>query len=190
MTFFSQDYINRLAKALEYFPHEQFEAMVDIILSAQRNNKTIFVMGNGGSSSTASHWVCDMNKGCSYGREQRFRMICLNDNMPTILAYGNDVGYEAIFIEQLKNLLNEGDVVIGISSSGNSVNIVKAIEYSKTRGAITIGLMGYAGGKLLDIAGIAIHIPVEDMQIVEDIHMIVVHMTMQRVIQCIDSEVA
>lgn len=189
MGVFSSDYIERLRQALDTFPHEQLEAIVEVFLAALRNKRTIFVMGNGGSGATASHWVCDMNKGCSYGREHRFRMVCLNDNIPTILAYGNDVGYEDIFVEQLKNFLEEGDVVIAISGSGNSKNVVKAIEYAKSKGAITVGLVGYSGGKLLDLVQIPLHIQVEDMQIVEDVHMMVVHMTTQRLPQALnDSE--
>lgn len=179
MSEFSRDYIERLKRAINTFPHEQFEAIAEVFLAALQNKRTIFVMGNGGSGATASHWVCDMNKGCSYGREQRFRMMCLNDNIPTILAYGNDVGYEDIFVEQLKNFLEQGDVVIAISGSGNSKNVVKAIEYAKSRDAITVGLVGYSGGKLLNIVQIPLHIQVEDMQIVEDVHMMVVHMTLQ-----------
>jgi D-sedoheptulose 7-phosphate isomerase len=128
-----------------------------------------------------------MNKGCGYGREQRFRMMCLNDNIPTLLAYANDVGYEDIFVEQLKNFLEEGDVVIAISGSGNSKNVVKAIEYANSKGAITVGLVGYSGGKLLNLVQIPLHIPVNDMQIAEDIHMMVVHMTMRRLLQEFES---
>ena len=187
MNAFSRDYIERLKRTLEKFPHEQFEAIVEVFLAALRNKRTIFVMGNGGSSTTASHWVCDMNKGCSYGREQRFRMVCLNDNIPTVLAYANDVGYEDIFVEQLKNFLEEGDVVVAISGSGDSKNVVKAIEYAKSKGAITVGLIGYSGGTLLDLVQIPIHVQVEDMQIVEDVHMMVVHMTTQRLSQVLNN---
>ena len=186
MSGFSNDYIEQLKRVLDMFPHQQFEVMVEVFLSALRNKRNIFVMGNGGSGATASHWVCDINKGCSYGREQRFRMVCLNDNIPTILAYANDVGYEDIFVEQLKNFLEEGDVVVAISGSGNSKNVVKAIEYANSKGAITIGLVGYSGGKLLDLVQIPVHIQVEDMQIVEDVHMIVAHMTMRRLLQEFD----
>lgn len=186
MSAFSHNYIERLKQALDLLPHDQFEAMIEVFLRALRNNRTVFVMGNGGSSATASHWACDINKGYSYGREQRFRMVCLNDNIPTILAYANDVGYEDIFVEQLKNFLEEGDVVVAISGSGNSRNVVKAIEYAKSRGAITVGLVGYSGGKLLDLVQIPLHVQVGDMQIVEDVHMMVVHMTMRRLLQEFD----
>jgi D-sedoheptulose 7-phosphate isomerase len=186
MTTFSRNYIEQVKQALDIFPHEQFEALVNVFITALQNKRNIFVMGNGGSGATASHWVCDMNKGCSYGREQRFRMVCLNDNIPTLLAYANDVGYEDIFVEQLKNFLEEGDVVIAISGSGNSKNVVKAIEYANSKGAITIGLVGYSGGKLLDLVQIPLHIQVNDMQLAEDVHMIVAHMTMRRLLQEFD----
>jgi D-sedoheptulose 7-phosphate isomerase len=187
MTTFSREYIEQVKQTLDIFPHEQFEALVNVLVTALRNKRNIFVMGNGGSGATASHWVCDMNKGCGYGREQRFRMMCLNDNIPTLLAYANDVGYEDIFVEQLKNFLEEGDVVIAISGSGNSKNVVKAIEYANSKGAITVGLVGYSGGKLLNLVQIPLHIPVNDMQIAEDIHMMVVHMTMRRLLQEFES---
>jgi D-sedoheptulose 7-phosphate isomerase len=186
MTTFSRNYIEQVKQALDIFPHEQFEALVNVFITALQNKRNIFVMGNGGSGATASHWVCDMNKGCSYGREQRFRMVCLNDNIPTLLAYANDVGYEDIFVEELKNFLEEGDVVIAISGSGNSKNVVKAIEYANSKGAITIGLVGYSGGKLLDLVQIPLHIQVNDMQLAEDVHMIVAHMTMRRLLQEFD----
>jgi len=175
----SHDYIKRLKQALDAFPHEQFESLIDVFCNALENKRTIFVMGNGGSGATASHWTCDMNKGCGFGRNKRFRMICLNENMPTILAYGNDVGYDNIFIEQLKNYLEKGDVVVAISASGNSRNIIKAVEYAKYKRAITVGLSGFSGGELIRIVDLPIHIKLNDMQMVEDVHLIIAHMIMQ-----------
>ncbi len=153
------------------------------MLNAYEEEKNIFVMGNGGSASTASHWVCDFNKGCSFNRETRFKMICLNDSISTMLAYANDLSYEDAFVEQLKNFFSPGDMVIGISGSGNSTNVLKAIEYAKTNRGITAGLCGYSGGKLNKIVDIPILIRVDDMQKVEDVHMIIVHMAMQKVWQ-------
>lgn len=110
-------------------------------------------------------------------------MICLNDTIPTVLAYANDVGYEDIFVEQLKNFFQPRDVVIGISGSGNSKNVVKAIEYAGTHGGITVGLCGYSGGSLCRMVHIPVLVKIDDMQKVEDVHMIVVHMTMQRLVE-------
>jgi D-sedoheptulose 7-phosphate isomerase len=124
MKTFSHNYIKDLVMFLNFFPDEQFEQMISTLIEAYRMNRTIFVMGNGGSGATASHWACDINKGCSFGRDKKFRMMCLNDNVATILAYANDISYDDIFEEQLKNFFNRGDVVIGISGSGNSINVL------------------------------------------------------------------
>ena len=180
---FSCDYIEKLKDVLDTFPHDQLERLIDTMIQAQKEEKRIFVMGNGGSASTASHWVCDINKGCSLHKEKRFKMICLNDSISTMLAYANDLSYEDIFVEQLKNFFAPGDVVIGISGSGNSLNVLKAIEYAKANGGITVGLCGYSGGELYHLVDIPILAKIDDMQKVEDVHMIVVHMTMQRILQ-------
>lgn len=132
-------------------------------------------MGNGGSAATASHYVCDFNKGMSYGRDKRFKMICLNDNVQTMMAYANDVDYQSVFVEQLKNFLRRDDVVIGISGSGNSGNVTKAIEYANQNGGITCGLTGYDGGFLRRIAHYSVNVRIHDIQISEDIHMMLVH---------------
>jgi D-sedoheptulose 7-phosphate isomerase len=180
---FSVAYIEHLKKILDSFPHSQFERFIRVFSDAAAAGKQIFVMGNGGSAATASHWVCDINKGCCHNNAARFKMICLNDNIATMLAYANDVSYLEIFVEQLKNLFNPGDVVIGISGSGNSPNVLRAIEYAKENGGITIGLCGFAGGALYGKVDIPLLAKVDDMQKVEDIHMIIVHMTMQRIQQ-------
>ena len=180
---FSHDYIEQLKKHLDTFPHDQFERLIDSMMDAYKEDKRIFVMGNGGSASTASHWVCDINKGCSLHKEKKFKMICLNDSIPTMLAYANDMSYEDIFVEQLKNFFAPGDVVIGISGSGNSLNVLKAIEYARANGGTTVGLCGYSGGRLYHTVDIPILARIDDMQKVEDVHMIVVHMTMQRILR-------
>jgi D-sedoheptulose 7-phosphate isomerase len=179
----SREYIEQLKNVLDAFPYDQFEHMIDAFVTAYRNGNQIFVMGNGGSASTASHWACDINKGCLCGNSRRFRMICLNDTIPTVLAYANDVGYEDIFVEQLKNFFQSSDVVIGISGSGNSKNVLKAIEYAKRNGGFTVGLCGYSGGRLYQMVDIPLLVKINDMQKVEDVHMIVVHMTMQRLVK-------
>jgi D-sedoheptulose 7-phosphate isomerase len=176
----SIDYLNQLKELLDIFPHDRFNEIVEILMSAYKNDKQIFIMGNGGSGSTASHFACDINKGSCFDLEKKFKVLCLNDNVPTILAYANDLSYEKIFLEQLKNFLQEGDVVIGISGSGNSENVLQAVSYAKENGAMTIGLSGFDGGKLARIADFPLVAAIHDMQKVEDIHMIVVHMLMQQ----------
>ena len=180
---FSYDYIEALKDVLDNFPHEQFERSIDAMLDAYHKGRRIFTMGNGGSASTASHWVCDINKGCSLGKEIKFKMMCLNDSISTLLAYANDLSYEDVFVEQLKNFFDTGDVVIGISGSGNSENVLRAVDYANNNGGTTIGLCGYSGGKLYQMVDIPILAKVDDMQKVEDIHMIVAHMSMQRIMQ-------
>jgi D-sedoheptulose 7-phosphate isomerase len=184
---FSFDYLNELKDLLDIFPHDRFDEVGETIIEAYNNQKQIFVMGNGGSGTTASHFVCDINKGSCMGLEKKFKVICLNDNVPTILAYANDLSYDKIFVEQLKNFLNKGDVVIGISGSGNSENVLQAVSYGKDRGARTIGLTGFDGGKLANIVDISFVATINDMQKVEDVHMIVVHMLMQYLCKTLQS---
>ena len=175
----SIEYLKEFSKVLVDFPHEMVNNLVGLLRQAREQGASIFVMGNGGSGSTASHWVCDMNKGTASPDHPRFRMQCLNDNSASVLAYSNDIGYEVIFEEQLKNFLNPGDLVIGISGSGNSPNVIKAIDFANAKGAVTIGISGYSGGKLRERARHSVHFPVNDMQIVEDLHMMTTHICMQ-----------
>jgi D-sedoheptulose 7-phosphate isomerase len=172
-------YAGQLNKALETVSADEFEVLVRLLESATQDGQQVFVMGNGGSGATASHMVCDLNKGVSFGLEKRLRVICLNDNMPTILAYANDVSYEEVFVEQLKNFLRPGDVVIGISGSGNSLNVLKAIRYANQSGAHTVGLTGFDGGKLAKEVHTSLWVNVNDMQQAEDVHLILFHVLMQ-----------
>ena len=178
---FATGYLSGLSGLLDKFDIQGFERMVAEILDAYHGDRRIFVMGNGGSGSTASHFTCDINKGCCIDLDRKFKMICLNDNLPTLLALANDVSYEAVFVEQLKNFFQPGDLVIGISGSGNSPNVLRAVEYACGHRGVTIGLSGFSGGKLAELVDIAWVAPVDDMQKIEDMHMIVVHMIMQAV---------
>ena len=161
------NYCTGLSKALESVPPKRFEEFVHLLENAYQEGLQVFLMGNGGSGSTASHFACDLNKGVSYGRQKRFRAISLNDNLPTLTAYANDVSYEDVFVEQLKNFLRPSDVVVGISASGNSPNVLKAIDYANSLGAHTVGLCGFHGGKLAGRVRTPILAPVHDMQKVE-----------------------
>lgn len=136
-------------------------------------------MGNGGSAATASHYCCDFNKGVSYEYEKRFKFMCLSDNTATLTAYANDVSYEMVFVEPLKNFLQPGDLVIGISGSGNSKNVLHAIDYANDHQAITLGITGYSGGALKKKAKYSVNIGVDDMQISEDLHMMLDHLAMK-----------
>lgn len=159
-------------------PHleKQLNQILEMFLEARRNKKTIFIMGNGGSGSTASHFACDLMKGTMVSGATRFRAIALTDNIPQILAWANDTGYENIFVEQLRNLMEKGDIVLGISVSGESPNVIKALEYANKHGATTIAWTGFGGGKLVDIAKMTIIVPSKSMQCCEDIHLILEHL--------------
>jgi len=178
---FARQYLDDLSSQLRSFDVGQFNRILARLLDAYEREDNVFIMGNGGSGSTASHFACDINKGCSIDLDKRFRVICLNDNIPTLLALANDVAYEAVFEEQMKNFYRAGDLVIGISGSGNSENVLRAIRYASDHGGRTIGLSGFSGGELAQLAEISFVASVDDMQKVEDIHMIVVHMLMQAV---------
>jgi D-sedoheptulose 7-phosphate isomerase len=178
---FAAQYLDRLKKVLDAFDGGAFAETVDAVLEAYSRGAHIFIMGNGGSGSTASHLACDINKGCCIDLEKKFKMICLNDNMPTMLALANDLSYEAVFEEQLKNFFNPGDLVIGISGSGNSENVLRAVGYAAAHGGKTAGWCGFGGGRLADMVDLAFVVQSHDMQQVEDTHMVLAHMLMQAV---------
>lgn len=138
----------------------------------------IYICGNGGSAATASHYQNDFNKGVSEYVDVPFRFHCLNDNVATIMAIANDIGYEEIFRFQLRENLEQGDVLIAISGSGNSKNVLNAVEYAKGRGNKVIGITGYGGGKVKELCDLSLHAPVMSMQVTEDIHMIFDHLMM------------
>jgi len=181
-------YLNEVKEILDKLPVDKLQTFFSLLLNAYNNGNQIFVMGNGGSGATASHFVVDINKGTCYGLDKRFKMICLNDNVPSVLAYANDVCYEDIFVEQLKNFLKPGDLVIGISGSGNSENVLRAIEYANKNGAVTFGLTGFNGGKLAKLAQYSIIVPVNDMQKSEDFHLMICHIMMQCLYKVINNK--
>lgn len=172
-------YLDFLEKSIRGLNIQQINQIVDALKSAYGDGNKIFTMGNGGSGTTASHMVCDFNMGVSLNLTGKFKVMCLNDNIPSVSAIANDISYDAIFEEQLKNFLLPGDVVIGISASGNSKNVIRAIEYANAHGATTIGFCGFDGGVLKKKAKYHIHVQVNDMKIVEDIHSIISHILMK-----------
>jgi len=163
-------------RAIETVDLDRVNQAIQILIDARAGDRRIFVCGNGGSASTASHFVCDMVKGASFNREKRFRIMALTDSLPTITAYSNDVCYDCVFVEQLKNFAEPGDVVIAISGSGNSPNVLRAVEYGKSIGCRTIALSGRDGGKLGPMAELNIQASNPHMGRIEDVHMIVMHM--------------
>jgi D-sedoheptulose 7-phosphate isomerase len=173
---FPQLYKTDVLQAIETIDLEKVGQAIDILIRARDEGRRIFVCGNGGSASTASHFVCDMVKGASFNRSKRFRIMALTDSLPTITAYSNDVSYECIFVEQLKNFAEPGDVVMAISGSGNSPNVLRAVEYGNSIGCRTIALSGRNGGKLGPLAEINVQASNPHMGRIEDVHMIVMHM--------------
>ena len=171
-------YFEKLNGALSLVDKNEINRAMDLLKNSRDDEAKIFTMGNGGSASTASHFACDYNKGLSLGKDKKFRVICLCDNTATIMAYSNDLCYEDIFVEQMKNFLSPKDIVLAFSGSGNSENVVRAAKYAKEKGNIIIGFTGYDGGKLMQLADVKLHTPVNDMQIAEDVHMILCHMIM------------
>jgi len=170
------NYRQLLIETLEALDLQSVAAMEDAFSQAHQSGNRIFTMGNGGSGASASHAAGDFIKGASYGLDQRFKMICLNDNLPSMMAIANDIGWDDIFVEPLKNYVEPGDVVIGISGSGNSRNVLKAIAYAQSIGAVTIGMTGFSGGKLKSMVDISVHSPADDMEVAEDVHMAVFNM--------------
>jgi D-sedoheptulose 7-phosphate isomerase len=173
---FTFSYKETLTKALDTLDLTKVAKAIEVLASARDRGQTIFVCGNGGSASTASHFVCDMAKGASFQRPSRFRIMALTDSLATITAYSNDVAYESVFVEQLKNFAEPGDVVMLISGSGNSENVVRTAEYANSIGCHTIGLTGRDGGRLGPLVDLQIRVAEPHMGRIEDGHMIVCHM--------------
>lgn len=178
---YSTKYFSEIKEVLDRIDLKAVEKVVGLLTKAYHGEDQIFVMGNGGSASAASHFACDINKGACQPFLKKFKVISLSDNIAMITAYANDLSYEDVFVEQMKNYLKARDVVIGISASGNSANVLKAVEYAKSQGATTVGLTGFDGGELGKKAEINLHVSVKDMQKAEDIHLMLIHLVMQLV---------
>jgi D-sedoheptulose 7-phosphate isomerase len=173
-----KQYIEIEKQVLDGLNDGDINQVMNVLENARMSGKRIFICGNGGSASTASHLECDFNKGISYDQDVKYDIECLSDNVPMMMAIANDIGYGDIFVVPLRNKLKPGDVVIGISGSGNSENVIRAFEYANGLGADTIAFTGYSGGKLKQMARYNIHVEVDNMQIVEDIHLVLNHMMM------------
>ena len=181
MNNYQQELKNYLMTEIEVMQQIDIEAINDamnLLWDTFEKEGNIYIFGNGGSASTASHFQNDFNKGISEYTEKKFRFNCLSDNISTLTAIANDISYEAVYSEQLKGRLKTGDIVIAISGSGNSKNIIRAVEYAKTEKIPVIGISGYNGGELKKLSDISLHVPIDDMQIVEDVHMMFDHMMM------------
>jgi D-sedoheptulose 7-phosphate isomerase len=173
---FAKDYKQQLLAALETVDLDRVEALIEVFRRARDEDRQIFVFGNGGSAATANHFACDMVKGASYGERQRFRIMSLAEQVPTMTAYSNDVGYESVFVEPLKNFARPDDIVMAISGSGNSENVIRAINYANSIGCYTVGLSGISGGRLRPSVDLSVHVSDDHMGRVEDAHFFVCHM--------------
>ncbi len=173
-------YIEKLTKTLSAINCNEMDQAIDVIENAWRSGKQIITLGNGGSSMTALHFINDWNKSIYLSTKTPFRGRSLVDNMGLVMSYSNDISFEDVFVEQLKNIMQPGDLVLAISGSGNSENVIRAVEYANQNKAVTIGLCGYSGGKLKKLAQHVVWINIDDMQIAEDAHAIFGHIVMQR----------
>ncbi len=175
MTYISS-YLDQVCDNLHHLPHDKIRQIIDILAQARAEERQIFVMGNGGSAATASHFACDLGKGTIDPGKPRFKVIALTDNISLFSAWANDFGYERVFVEQLDSLAQSGDVAIGISGSGNSENVLQAMDLARQRGLTTIGLTGFDGGRLKDKVEVCLLVDCQMMEQIEDAHMVVEHL--------------
>lgn len=171
-----QNYMSKLQQTMDQLSQPLISDVIHVLQRARMRGSQVFIMGNGGSASTASHFVCDLAKNTRREGLPHFRAIGLTDNMEIFSAYANDEGYESVFSQQLVNLIRPDDIVIAISASGNSKNVLNAVEEAKKYGVTTIGFTGFNGGRLGQIVDIQIHVDSDIIEHVEDIHLMLEHM--------------
>lgn len=173
---FSNQYITDLQLTLNRLPIDLIDRVIALLHDARLRNRQVFIMGNGGSASTASHFVCDLGKNTRRKGWPNYRVMGLTDNMAVFSALANDEGYENVFAQQLASFVQPGDIVIGISASGNSPNVINAINLANKMGAKTIGFTGFDSGKLGPLVDINLHVPSNSIEQVEDIHLMFEHL--------------
>ena len=172
-------YLDRTRRHLEQMQKAPLEQVAAEIIRAYREDRTVYVVGNGGSASTASHMSCDLSKNTISPSQRRLRVVSLTDNMAWFSAIANDVGYDAVFVEQLRTILRAGDLLVAISASGNSANVVAAVEFARELGATTIALVGFRGGSLKEAADIVVHIEGDDYGTIEDSQLVINHLLVE-----------
>jgi D-sedoheptulose 7-phosphate isomerase len=170
-----EEHISEVQQALSKIPIPSIERVVQIVLEAYERQGHLYIMGNGGSASTATHFACDLSKATIVEGRARLRVTSLTDNVALLTAWANDTSYQDVFAEQLANLLNPGDVVVAISASGESANVLAAVEQARARGAITVALVGFSGGQLKRVVDAAVHVPSMSYGVVEDCHLVLEH---------------
>lgn len=175
-----RQYFTTVQTVLDTIPFEAVDAVVAALTEAQHAGQTVYIFGNGGSAATATHFACDLAKRPNVTGQPRFRVIALTDNNALMTALSNDISYDRVFAEQLAPLVRAGDVVIGISGSGNSPNVLEGIAVANAAGAITVGFCGFDGGKLKGMVDLPVHIDHNNMAMVEDIHLMLEHAICER----------
>ena len=178
-----REYLDWTREICNQIEPSEVQQLIEVLMEARKNRNSIFVVGNGGSAATASHLSMDLGKGTLRDTDDhpRFRINSLTDNLPYVTAWANDFDYTKVFEQQLRNLGSSGDIVIGISASGNSANVLRAIEYAEDAGMITVGMTGFSGGELKKIVDHSVHVSVDDYGMAENMHMIIVHIIITQI---------
>ena len=171
-----RQYLEDVRYTLDALPLERVQTVVDLLLSANYAGSTVFICGNGGSAATASHFACDLAKGTITPNRPRFRVVALTDNVPLMTAWSNDVSYDNVFADQLAGLMRRADVLVAVSGSGNSPNVLRAVELANSMEGITIGFSGFDGGRLSKLVDLPVIAPSRCMEQIEDVHMVLCHL--------------
>jgi len=172
----AKQYFEELQRVMVSFPKDGIDQIADSLVRAYDAGRTVYLCGNGGSAALASHFACDLGKGTAYcNGGKRLRALSLTDNLPTLTAWANDSSYEDVFSEQLRNFVQPGDVAVAISGSGNSRNVLNALQVAREAGATTVGISGFQGGEMKSLCDICVIVPSNNMQIIEDLHLAMAH---------------
>lgn len=172
----AKQYFEELQRVIVGLPHDGVDQIADTLVKAYEAGQMLYLFGNGGSASLASHLACDLGKGTAYcNGGKRFRVLALTDNLPTLTAWANDASYEDIFSEQLRNFVQPRDVAFAISGSGNSKNVLNALQVAREAGATTVGISGFQGGQMKSLCDLCLIVPSNNMQIIEDLHLAMAH---------------
>lgn len=172
----AESYFQQLSALIPHLPYREIESIAAVLLKTHAEDRTVFVFGNGGSAASASHMMCDLNKGTTQATQgRRLKVMALTDNVPLLTAWANDSSYERVFSEQLKNFVRSGDVAFAISASGNSPNVLLALQTARARGARTLGITGYRGGKMKLLCDICAVVPSDKVPMIEDMHHAILH---------------
>jgi D-sedoheptulose 7-phosphate isomerase len=172
----AKQYFEELQRVIASLPKEGIDQIADALVGAYNARRTVFLCGNGGSAALASHLACDLGKGTAYCNSgKRFRVLALTDNLPTLTAWANDSSYDDVFSEQLRNFIEPHDVAFGISGSGNSKNVLNALQVAREAGAVTVGISGFQGGAMKSLCDLCVIVPSTNMQIIEDLHLAIAH---------------